>query len=254
MHRVHTEPVTEWEGARNLLDLGGLPTKYGRQTAFGRVWRSAAPEWMTTAGWRAARQAGLVRVVDLRNEIERGRQESHPVVDDSAFAGIDVVHAPTEDPDDPEFLAECGPWLTHPRSWNPNLERYPDKFARVFTAIADAPGPVLVHCAGGRDRTGLVVSMLLALAGVEPDAIAGCYEQGFRGAASHRGHGLWYDPTAGGWTTTADIEWEHGELDRAIADRLPVLTQWLYDTDVADYLQEAGIDTARLDRLRRSIG
>lgn len=243
----------DWDGARNLADLGGLPTVDGETTAYGRVWRSAATEWMTTAGWQAAREAGLVRVVDLRNERERGRQEQHPVVDEAITSGIEVVPAPTEDPDDPEFLEECGPWLDHPRSWAPNSARYPEKLARVFTAIADAPGPVLVHCAGGRDRTGLVTSMLLALAGVEHDAIADHYEQGFRGAGEHRGHGLGYDPEAGEWVTADDDVWSPAELDAALADRRPVLLQWLVDTDVATYLADAGLDRDQIERLRRLL-
>lgn len=240
----------EWDGARNLADLGGLPTADGGTTASGRVWRSAAPEWLTDAGWEAAREAGLVRVVDLRNDVERGRGEQHPTVHPSAMTGVEVVHAPTEDPDDPEFLAECGPWLDHPRSWRPNAERYPDKLARVFTAIADAPGPVLVHCAGGRDRTGLVTSMLLALNDVEPEAIADHYEAGFRGAGSHRGHGLAYDLVAAAWVPATDDVWSPGELDAALADRRPVLLEWLATTDVAAYLDRAGVGAERIERLR----
>lgn len=243
----------DWDGARNLADLGGLPTVDGERTAYGRVWRSAAPEWMTAAGWRAAREAGLVRVVDLRNEVERGRREDHPVVDEAAMDGVEVVHAPTEDPDDPEFLEECGPWLDHPRSWAPNVERYPAKLVRVLTAIADSPGPVLVHCAGGRDRTGLVASMLLCLADVEPDAIADAYEQGFREAGRHRGHGLGYDPATGEWVTAEDAAWSPEELDAAVADRRPVLLQWLSETDVAAYLTEAGLDQERIERLRQLL-
>jgi len=208
---------------------------------------------MSTAGWRAASAAGLVRVIDLRNDMERGRQSHHPVVDAAAVSGIEVVHAPTEDPDDPDFLAECGPWLDHPRSWAPNLRRYPEKLARVFTAIADSPGPLLVHCAGGRDRTGMVASMLLALADAEPEAVAGCYETGFRGAAAHRGHGLRFDPATGQWVLADDEEWDPGELDEAIAEREAALLAWLEVADVPHYLRKAGIDDERLARLRRLL-
>jgi len=242
-----------WEGARNLSDLGGLPTRDGSQTRTGRLWRSGATEWMTTEGWRSAAQAGLVTVVDLRNEAERGRQADHPTVDASALSGIEVLHTPTEDPDDPEFLAECGPWLDHPRSWEPNAQRYPERFACVFKAIAESPGPVLVHCAGGRDRTGMIVSMLLALADVEHQAIATFYESGFRGAAAHRGHGLGYDPATGQWTSADDKEWGLEELDEALEDRRPVLLEWLRTFDVPHYLRGAGIDTERLGVLRRLL-
>ena len=46
------------------------------------------------------------------------------------------------------------------------LERYRERFGRAFAAIADADGAVVVHCVGGKDRTGLVSALLLRLAGV----------------------------------------------------------------------------------------
>ena len=243
----------QWDGALNLADLGGLPLSSGRRTRHGVVFRSAASEWLTTDGWRAARASGLTRIVDLRNTAERVRLPEHPIIEQDAAAGIEVIHAPTEDPDDPEFLAECGPWLDHPRSWTPNMRRYPEKLAAVFTAIADAPGPVLIHCAGGRDRTGMVCSILLALAGAEPAAIAANYEHGFRGAARHRGHGTGYDPATGEWIMSPAREWTADELANAIADRLPALRDWIAATDVAAYLGDAGLTPERLDKLRQML-
>ena len=49
------------------------------------------------------------------------------------------------------------------------LERFRDRFARAVRDVADAPeGGVVVHCDGGKDRTGLVAALLLRLAGVPP--------------------------------------------------------------------------------------
>lgn len=249
------ETVPEpWDGARNLADLGGLPLVDGTATRRGVAWRSAAPEWLTEDGWRAARAAGITRVVDLRNDIERGRRAEHPVVAADAMSGIEVVHAPTEDPDDAAFLAECGPWLDHPRSWAPNLARYPEKLAHVFDAVADADGAVLIRCVGGRDRTGMVCSMLLSLAGATPRAIADSYERGFRGAAEHDGHGMAYDADAGEWVhAQPDRTRSAGDLDLAVADRIPVLLEWVRTTDVADYLLGAGVPASRLERVRERI-
>ena len=222
-----------WVGARNAADLGGLPLVAGGTTTYGRVWRSAATEWMTAAGWQAARADGLVCVVDLRNDVECGRRPDHPVVDEQAIGNVALVRAPTEELDDPDFLQECGPWLDHPGSWAPNARRYPKKFSKVFTAIAAADGPVLIHCAGGRDRTGMICSMLLALTGVEHTSIAANYEHGFRGAGAHRGHGHVYNSATGEWTETTDNElWSAAELAEAMGERIPVLMQWLVETDV----------------------
>ena len=124
--------------------------------------------------------------------------------------GITVVHAPTENPSDADFLAECGPWLDHPRSWSPNLRFYPDKIARVFEAIAAAESPVLVHCAGGRDRTGMIGSMLLALAGPSmPAPASGCRRRMRRGAGANSmqrcrsgAQHSWSGWTRSTWSTT----------------------------------------------------
>jgi len=56
------------------------------------------------------------------------------------------------------------------------LERAQGELRRVLAFIAAAdPGPLLFHCVAGKDRTGLVAALLLALAGVEPAAIAHDY-------------------------------------------------------------------------------
>ncbi|WP_446664989.1 tyrosine-protein phosphatase [Flexivirga sp. B27] len=241
--------VPVWHGSRNLRELGGHRLVGGGLTKRNVVFRSGAPEWLTGDGWRAARADGLRKVVDLRNAEERGRRSDHPSVDDSAYEGIEFAHVPTEDPNDPVFLAECGQWLDHPRSWSPNIALYPGKFAAVFSAIASSPGPVLIHCAGGRDRTGMVCAMLLSLAGAEPESICADYEAGFRGAAEHRGHGMVYDTAAGQWTTAVNEKWTAEELDESLADRLPALRAWVDGTDVRSYLIEAGLAQRDLDVL-----
>lgn len=57
------------------------------------------------------------------------------------------------------------------------LDERPARFASAVAAIAEAPpGAVVVQCAAGKDRTGIVVALALALAGVEPEWIAWDYE------------------------------------------------------------------------------
>jgi hypothetical protein len=51
----------------------------------------------------------------------------------------------------------------------------PDSIVGALSDIATGPGPVIVHCAAGKDRTGVVVAMALAAAGVERSAIVDDY-------------------------------------------------------------------------------
>ena len=56
------------------------------------------------------------------------------------------------------------------------VDGFPDRIARAISAIANAPeGGVLVHCYAGKDRTGIVVALLLALVGVPKETIVDDY-------------------------------------------------------------------------------
>ena len=52
------------------------------------------------------------------------------------------------------------------------LDSRPQAFRAIFDSVAEAEGGVLFHCYAGKDRTGVIAAMLLALAGVSPDDIA----------------------------------------------------------------------------------
>jgi hypothetical protein len=131
--------AVSWPGARNLRDLGGRALADGRTTARGRVFRSAAPEYLTDDGWAAAKAAGVRTVVDLRNApAETRRTPDHPIIRPESRSGLVFVSAPTEDPDDVEFLRVCGPWLDHPRSWTDNARLAAARIARTMRAVAAA--------------------------------------------------------------------------------------------------------------------
>ena len=55
------------------------------------------------------------------------------------------------------------------------LRDRPDSIVGALEDIAGADGAVLVHCAAGKDRTGVVVALALAAAGVSREAIVADY-------------------------------------------------------------------------------
>ncbi|PRY32276.1 tyrosine-protein phosphatase [Pseudosporangium ferrugineum] len=154
--------ILDWPGCRNARDVGGLPTVDGASIRAGALLRSDHHARLTPAAMERIRAAGVSRIVDLRWPHEL---DEHP----SPFAGDPVyVHVPLlMDPITYDYTDESyGPLLDHNRK----------HVAAAFRAVATAPpGGVLVHCHGGRDRTGIVVALALAAAGVAPAAIAEDY-------------------------------------------------------------------------------
>jgi protein-tyrosine phosphatase len=164
-----TERRLEWEGCVNVRDLGGHRTADGRVTAFGSVVRADVIRGLSDAGWEALVSHGVRTVVDLRyhSEVEADPPREVPV---------DIVHVPLLDERDEAAMAAIDSWMTTAGAYLEMLERFPPNFAQAVTTIGRAPeGGVLVHCHGGKDRTGLVVALLLALAGVPPEDIAADY-------------------------------------------------------------------------------
>jgi hypothetical protein len=165
--------------SKNFRDLGGTPLIGGGTIAPGALMRSDNAERIDAAGWAALQRRGVRTVVDLRNDDERGPDAA------PRPATIETVVCPHDGLDEqPEFWAvwKDDPRFASPRFFGPHLDALPHRSARALRAIAHArPGGVLVHCQGGRDRTGLITALALTVAGAEPEAIADDYARSFTG-------------------------------------------------------------------------
>jgi protein-tyrosine phosphatase len=159
-----------WEGVLNARDLGGYPTAEGGETRWGVVVRSDTLSSLTEAGRAALIAYGVRSIIDLRRPNEVQEFPHAFTVGDTH--GIRYTNIPFQDPASPEEAEPEVLALIYARM----LDRFQARVAAVMTAIGQAPsGGVLVHCAGGKDRTGLVSALLLSLAGVEPRIIAADY-------------------------------------------------------------------------------
>jgi protein-tyrosine phosphatase len=162
----------DWDGCFNVRDLGGIPLPGGGETRRGAVVRADCIDGLSDAGWSALQAHGVRTVIDLRNEDERGSDRA------PRPSGIETLHLPLDAIDDSAFWDDWmhGPQFATPLYYAAHLERFPERSARVVAAVARAkPGGVLVHCVSGRDRTGQVSMLLLALAGVAFEEIATDY-------------------------------------------------------------------------------
>ena len=155
-----------WDGCVNVRDLGGLG-----QVRLGAVVRMEAPGRLSETGWAAAWAYGVRTVVDLR---DAGECEPERV---PRPAGITTVQVPL----DPVGTPCYEHWqkidnLASPLYFPAMLAEHPERVVAAVRAIASAaPGCVVFHCAGGKDRTGLLALVLLTLAGATPEEIIADY-------------------------------------------------------------------------------
>lgn len=166
----------DWDGCFNVRDLGGLPAAGGRTTRWGAIVRADTLEELTADGWATLVGHGVRTVIDLRNDDEVG-EDVAPQPDD-----VTTIRIPLDVSEDREFwdVWQTGPQFGTPLYYRPHLDRFPERSAAVVAAIARAqPGGVAFHCAGGRDRSGQVAMLLLALCGVPADVIAADYAVSF---------------------------------------------------------------------------
>ena len=193
---VATEPE-RWlrlEGIDNVRDVGGLPLREGGTTRSRALLRSANLRHVTEADLAHLVEVfGLRLVIDLRTAREIDRDGPTAV----AAAGVETV-ALSFIPEDGEALPERVLGDRPPRRGVPGGPPVPsqtgddtdpllraylgylvDRTENVVEAVRllghpDA-GPALVHCAAGKDRTGVLVALVLDAVGVAREAVIADY-------------------------------------------------------------------------------
>jgi protein tyrosine/serine phosphatase len=182
-------------GADNVRDLGGLPTADGRAVQPRRLIRSDSLQDLTEADVRLLVDEFHVRAVaDLRTGVEvtnegPGPMTREPLVEMqhlSLFpeAGMNTDALAADNADGAVVL----PWQIRERQATDDerrrgvtgvylryLEDRGDSVVEALRLIANTDGATIVHCAAGKDRTGVVVAFALAEVGVETDAIVDDY-------------------------------------------------------------------------------
>lgn len=161
------------EGCFNVRDVGGYRTRDGKTVRWQRLYRAGAPHAPTEADLEVLRGLGIATVLDLRTagEIEeRGRYAD--ILDLRASHHLPMLESLPVEEDllrwtDPEFVAD----------------HYAEMLAGASAMVVEALSiltdpsayPVLVHCSAGKDRTGVLVAIILGLLDVSDDTIVDDY-------------------------------------------------------------------------------
>jgi hypothetical protein len=208
-----------------------LPLVDGGETAYRVVVRADSLPGLTDEGRQALVDYGVSLVVDLRSGYDSdGLPEEMPV-------------AVLKTPMDPRVVEAVWNWRSMREAYFALADHYRGQFAQALTLLGDAKPPAAIHCAGGRDRTGIACGMAQWLAGVEPEAIVVDHSLSDESWAPH--HPAWFDDAAD------EQERERRQRVAVPAGRtlIEVLEEIEQREGIRNLLVGAGADGAALDRL-----
>ena len=193
MPSILEPPFVQVEGISNFRSIGGYPiissssTSGKRSTRHNFIYRSAAPSSITSAGRSKILSLGITTVYDFRSKPEVDRQLAKEPASATPLAeGVVYRFVPVFADQDwsPEAIAErhCAyadstSAADFARAYAPILEHGGGAFREILLHVRDRPADALLcHCSAGKDRTGVLVAILLKIAGCADEIVAREYE------------------------------------------------------------------------------
>ena len=174
---ITAERLVPLQGSLNFRDMGGYPTSNGSQVKWGHVFRSDNLSNLTDRDQAVLKRMGIKLVCDLRTTPELNRWPDR-LPDDSS---IEYLHLPViHGEKDFDFYYEKIrkgelSWLTEEFMIDANIriiDEYGETLGTILRRLAEPDTPPLVfHCAGGRDRTGVCAALILLALGVPEETV-----------------------------------------------------------------------------------
>jgi hypothetical protein len=159
-----------FEGTRNLRDVGGYPAAGGRRTRWRTLLRSDELTALSAQVQADLIALGVRQVVDLRwpDELEQAP---------NVFAGSGVVRYTSL----PLLADDPTPHAGQAGMYRHVFDARAPQLADVARALLEPDGlPAVIGCAAGKDRTGVVIALLLDLVGVPAPVIVEDYAMSAR--------------------------------------------------------------------------
>ncbi|MCA9971441.1 MAG: tyrosine-protein phosphatase [Anaerolineales bacterium] len=247
---THTYPLTAaarrvvLQGAYNVRHVGGYATGNGRFTRAHAFFRADSLHAITPADTETLLEHGIQTIIDLRDTAEQTARPNRL----AQAPGVDYHHVPLYEHWNRFAVGETG--LVSLSRYNELLlARCQAPLRRVFGLLAERPFPALVHCAVGKDRTGLVAGMVLDLAGVPRPQIMADYSHSFG----------YLTPVLDEWRARAVVDgFDAAEYEQILRSPPEVMAETLAHLKhvyggTAAYLAQIGLSAAELERIRERV-
>ncbi|MGO3151721.1 MAG: tyrosine-protein phosphatase [Galactobacter sp.] len=158
------------DGTANFRDVAASPGVGSKRLKPGVFFRSDALVAVSARGLKQMGRLEVGTIIDLRSDPEVSAAPD-VIPDDVRSVGIPLLQGRQDAPGGIDLLKL--PALA--QLYASLLEDNADDLVRVIGVVAEASGPTLVHCAAGKDRTGVVSALSLAAVGVDRESIVADY-------------------------------------------------------------------------------
>jgi len=233
------------EGTYNVRDTGGYATTDGGTIRWRTLLRGDSLHRLTAAGQATLVDAGLRTVVDLRRDTELAQEPNvFATADAVRYVNISLIESTPHE-------AEAATLRTLTTIYEGIIAASHARIREIFAALAEpAAFPALVHCTAGKDRTGIIIALLLGVAGVPTETIVADYA-------------LTEQFLAGEWVaerkriiTANGGDW--AAMEPLMGSPAQLMRQTLADIEIQyggipQYLCSIGVPDATLDTLRAAL-
>jgi protein-tyrosine phosphatase len=228
-------------GCCNLRDLGGYPTQDGGMTRWRTIYRADSLHALPLASQDVLVAAGVRTVIDLRSAEERAWEPS-VVAANPAVQYRPLPFYGAASPYDQPVATDLTALYVR------DVDQYGAEIATILRSLL-APGtfPVIIHCALGKDRTGIIAALLLGIAGVAPAEIVADYALSAACLA---------DTLAAirAQTPAADLAAYGFSLDCTPAIMAGLLAHWAAQYGgILGYVRAIGLEDAEIAALRQQL-
>ncbi|MDP9090213.1 MAG: tyrosine-protein phosphatase [Pseudomonadota bacterium] len=159
------ERTINLEGGCNFRDLGGYHSRAGREIRWGRVFRTGVLSYFTPRDQQHLHRLAVRTICDLRRFEEREHEPTR-------WPDADTQHLSWDDGSAPPTIRRIVADQSHPYTavgmHAAMIELYralpawmAPRLRGMFERIAQGGLPLIVHCAAGKDRTGIAAALLL---------------------------------------------------------------------------------------------
>ena len=171
----HPDRLVDLYAVHNFRDIGGYPTGDGRRTIWRKVFRADGLYRLTTEDVEALRPLALRTVIDLRTAEELAERGTFPVDQyDVEFHHLSIIDRTWDMNEAHDWQGEQAEFLR--AKYHLMLEQGGHLLGEALRILgAEKNGPVVFHCAAGKDRTGLLAALLLSGLGVPDDVVIADY-------------------------------------------------------------------------------